>query len=228
MPVVSEWRYRLHSWGAWLVPGFCIALIALMWVAVARQVDYERAAAIAQREREQDNLARLFEEHVLGVLTTASATIREVETEYRRHGARLDLARYLRERPELHLVRNIGITDSSGLLVVNSVPLHKPTSVRDTENFQYHLNSTSRDIYISKPRLGVATAVWNIRISRRMNRADGALDGNITVGLDPGYFSRFYDQIALGPDSLVSLVGRDGTVRARRRMHKCSQSGCEI
>ena len=103
---LRRWQ-RLLSGRLLLVPAFCIALVALMWVALAYQTAHERDAQIRHREEENDNLARLFEEQVLGVLATASLTLREVELEYRRQGARLDLARYLHERPELQSFRNI-------------------------------------------------------------------------------------------------------------------------
>ncbi|OGT83672.1 MAG: hypothetical protein A3H91_10355 [Gammaproteobacteria bacterium RIFCSPLOWO2_02_FULL_61_13] len=49
-----------------------------------------------------------------------------------------------------------------------------------------------------------------------MNNADGSFGGYTVVGMDPQYFSRFYDEFNLGPDSVLTLIGRDGVIRARR------------
>lgn len=117
------WRQRLPSGTVLLVLAFCVGLVALMWAGLAYQTAHERDAQIEHREEEHDNLARLFEEHVLGVLASASVTLRDVELEYRRQGARLDLAKYLHDRPELRPYHNISVIDGDGDMVLNSAAL---------------------------------------------------------------------------------------------------------
>ena len=213
---LRRWR-SLLSGRLLLVPAFCIGLVALMWVGLFQQISFERDRAIERRYEEQDRFARLFEEHVLGVLTTAGVTLREVESAYRRRGAGLNLTRYLRERSDLlPYFRFVTVIDRDGYMVLNSGPFTKPLSVRETESFQYHLNNTTLELYVAKPRFGKASGKWTILVTRRMNRPDGSFGGNTTIGIDPAYFSSFYDEISLGSSSVVALTGRDGIVRARR------------
>jgi signal transduction histidine kinase len=199
------------------VLAFCAGLLALMWIGLAYQLSFERDYAIERRESENDNLARLFEEHVRRTLAAASVTLKQLETEYRQHGGRLNLARYFDDRrAELEPYSILSVIDEHGDLMLSTLPFARPQNLRNVENFQIHSRETSQDVFISKPRLGVVTGSPTIYLSRRMNKADGSFGGYTVVGMDAQYFSRFYDQIDLGPDSVVVLLGRDGVIRARR------------
>ena len=188
-----------------------------MWIAIAYQLSFERNYALELREAENDNLARLFEEHVQRTLAAPSVTLKQLEAEYRQHGKRLDLAQYWRDRlDELTSYSILSVVEEDGNLILASIPFVKPQNFRNVENFQFHMRDASPNVFIAKPRLGTVTGRPTIYLTRRMNKADGTFGGYTLVGIDPQYFSSFYDQIDLGPDSVVVLVGRDGVIRARR------------
>jgi PAS domain S-box-containing protein len=107
------------------------------------------------------------------------------------------------------------VVDEEGELLLNNVPFSKPQNVRHRENTQFHMRNATQDVFISKPRLGVVTGKQTMYLTRRMNKADGSFGGNTGVGMSPQYFSRFYNQIDLGRDAVVVLVGRDGVIRAQ-------------
>jgi len=200
-----------------IVLAFCAGLLALMWVGLVYQVSFERNDAVERRESENDNLARLFEEHVQRTLAAPGVTLKQLEAEYRQHGERLDLLRYWRDRrDELTSYSVLSVVDEDGNLVLASIPFVKPQNFRNVENFQFHMRDASPDIFIAKPRPGTVTGRPTIYITRRMNKADGTFGGYTLVGMDPQYFSSFYDEIDLGADSSVVLIGRDGVIRARR------------
>jgi hypothetical protein len=52
-------------------------------------------------------------------------------------------------------------------------------------------------------------------VTRRINRPDGSFAGVAYASVNTEYFSSFYRQVDLGRLGIVSLVGRDGIVRAR-------------
>jgi len=171
---------------------------------------------VAVAQQQTGNIARLFEEHVLRTLAAASVTLKQIETEYKRQGESLDLAQYLRDRqPELEPYTILSVVDEEGELLLNNVPFSKPQNVRHLENTQFHMRNATQDVFISKPRLGVVTGKQTMYLTRRMNKADGSFGGNTGVGMSPQYFSRFYNQIDLGRDAVVVLVGRDGVIRAQ-------------
>jgi signal transduction histidine kinase len=49
-----------------------------------------------------------------------------------------------------------------------------------------------------------------------VNKPNGDFGGIVVVSVDPSYFTEFYGQVDLGESSLITLVGRDGIVRARK------------
>lgn len=79
-------------------------------------------------------------------------------------------------------------------------------------------------MFIAKPRLGGVSRKPTIYLTRRMDKADGSFGGNTGAGLAPEYLSGFYNQIDLGPDAVVVLVGRDGVIRARQSMTEADMS----
>ena len=200
-----------------IVLAFCAGLVASMWVWTAYLVSFERDYAVERRESENDNLARLFEEHVQRALAAPGIALKQLEAEYRQHGERLDLVRYMRDRrDELTSYSVLSVVDQDGNLVLASIPFVKPQNFRNVENFQFHMRDASPDVFIAKPRSGTITGRPTIYLTRRMNKADGTFGGYTLVGMDPKYFSSFYDEIDLGADSTVVLIGRDGVIRARR------------
>ena len=210
-------RFALNSGVQLSMLVFCAGLLALMWIGLAYQLSFERDNAIERRATENQNLVRLFEEHVRRTLAAASVTLKQLETEYRQHGGQLNLARYFDDRrEELEPYTVLSVIDEHGDIKLSTLPLVGPRNLRMVENFQVHSRNASQDVFISKPRLGVVTGRSTIYLSRRMNNADGSFGGYTVAGMDPQYFSRFYDEINLDPDSVLKLVGRDGVIRARR------------
>ena len=177
---------------------FCAALLALMWVGLAYQISYERDRTIEQRETENDNLARLFEEHVRRTLAAASVTLKQLETEYRQHGERLDLAQYLRDRrDELTAYSVLSVVEEDGNLILASIPFVRPQNFRNVENFQFHMRDASPDVFIAKQRQGTITGRPTIYLTRRMNKADGTFGGYTLVGMATHYFPSFYNETDL-------------------------------
>ena len=192
----------------------CALFIATLWPSLWFRLSNERQRVIEAAQQQTGNIARLFEEHVLRTLAAAYVTLKQLESDYKRQGKSLDLARYLRDRqPELEPYTILSVVDEEGNLLLTNVPFSKPQNVRHLENTQFHMRNATQEVFISKPRLGVLTGRQTIFLTRRMNKADGSFGGNTGVGMNPQYFSRFYNQIDLGPDAVVLLVGRDGVIR---------------
>jgi two-component system sensor histidine kinase BarA len=57
---------------------------------------------------------------------------------------------------------------------------------------------------------------WTIPMARRLNLPDSSFNGALVAAIDPLVFSRIYDQVDLGRQGTISLVGFDGVIRARR------------
>ncbi len=199
------------------VVALCLALCAIVWALLPIQLSLERERIIDGKRQENGKLTRLFEEHVARTLRAAEVTLMEIVTEYRRTGAGFDLAAYAQNRgTELDPYNALSIVDEKGRRVLGNIPpLTERVDLSGTPDYEHHARHDTPRVFISTPRRGFLTGKWTLFVSQRVNRPDGSFGGYANVGIDPAYFSRIYDEIDLGTDSTVALVGRDGVIRAR-------------
>ncbi len=211
-----------------LVAVFGLALIAAAWLVVTHELSADRAAEIERIHRENGALARTFEEHVRRVILTADNALLQVKHEFEKHGAPTEQLRdFVRQAKNDPIISQIGVIDASGLLVVSAIPHDKVINIAKNPTFRVHAASPSVGLYIGKPIITQLAGTWSFYLTRRLNRPDGSFAGVVSVGLDPAYFSNFYDELEIGADRAVLLVGRDGIVRARR-FQKQSEVGQDI
>lgn len=194
---------------------FCLALIVGIWLVTEGLIAQERDRRIAEVQRQNANLARTLQEHAERTLTQvdelALAIVRRFEAEDRQ----LDLPRLVDTlRVNLAIVHDAAITDDRGTVILSSVPA-PAVSLADREHIQYHFRRDTQELYLGKPVLARRTGEWGWPVTRRANNPDGSLLGVVTVLLKPYYFSEFYEQLDLGRDASIALVGRDGVVRTR-------------
>src|SRR5450432_1233214 len=214
-PIGGSWRERYTVWA--LVIGFGLAVIALTWGVVLVKVASERELEIRMVVKENANLARAFEEHIVRTIKTVDQLASFLKYQYEKQGRKMDIAQYISEGMiATDIYNQLGVIDERGDYVLSNLPSFQPVNLAYREHFQVHVNQDSGLLFISKPVLGKASGKWSLNISRRVNKPDGSFGGVIVISVDPYYFSSFYKQVDLGAKGLISLVGRDGIVRARQ------------
>ncbi|NTV11017.1 MAG: two-component sensor histidine kinase [Zoogloea sp.] len=210
----AEARFRR---GYALIWGFAVLLLALTWFAVRYQTVTERELEIATVSRDNLNLARAFEEHTVRTLKSVDQTVLFLKYQYEKIGEKLDIRDHVREGMIINTLFNqIGVIDENGIYVLSSLPNHKPIDLSDREHFKVHRDTDSGQLFVSKPVLGRASGKWSLQLTRRINKPDGSFGGVVVISVDPFYFTRFYSDVDLGRGGVVTLVGTDGVVRARR------------
>lgn len=200
-----------------LVIVFSAFLLASIWGSFLYALNVERDLTLRTTIKENANLARAFEEHIVRTIRAVDQVVLFVKDQYERHGMALDLARYTAEgRISAELFNQLGIIDETGMLLMSNLTNFKPVNLADREHFRVHAAGDTKGLFVSKPVLGRASGKWSIQLTRRITKPDGSFGGVVVVSVDPFYFSNFYRQVDLGQRGMVTLVGTDGIVRARQ------------
>ncbi|PXW94009.1 signal transduction histidine kinase [Sphaerotilus hippei] len=201
-----------HSWPLICFSGF---LIVALWAVLLYQVRREADEAIRNAEVNLGNLTRAFSEHTARTLEGADQAIRFVRSEYADQGQSLDIGGYLKQKAIIdstfHLISIIG---PDGFVTKSSQPFQR-VDLRDREHFRIHAERAQDRLFVSKPVLGRVSGKWSIQLTRRISPPDGGFGGVVVLSLSPGYLTRFYRDVNLGPHGTITLVGYDGIVRAR-------------
>lgn len=212
-PVSAQGRLRLFLPIAALV----VALIVLVWAAVLYKARAEEELVIRSINTSNLNLARAFEEHTVRTIKSVDQALLFLKFQYEKLGDRVNISEYVREGMIISSIFNqLGVIDEHGTYTLSNLANHKTMDLSDREHFRVHKERDSNELFISKPVLGRASGKWSIQMTRRINKPDGSFGGVVVISVDPFYFSDFYSGVDLGKDGVVSLVGRDGIVRARR------------
>ena len=216
-------QYRYWKAMAWercdtrtLLSLFMAVLLAGLWSITLLQLQRAHDAAITDAGRDARSMARVFDEHAIRTIEAADQAVTYLRGRYQALGNRLDIVADLQQGLNPGPLYNLfTIVDERGDTVLSSRPF-KPTNLADREHIRVHMQRDSGELYISKPVLGRVSKKWSIQMTRRINHADGHFKGVVVVSMDPYYFTRLYDEVDLGANSSITLVGSDGVVRARR------------
>lgn len=198
----------------WVLTG---TLIALGWRNVEETVQEGRLREIAAAERDLANLTRLSQEHANRTLRSADQVIRFVQSRYLEIGNRLDLMDLTsRGVIDAEIFNQVGIIDANGIYALANLPIKSRLDLSDREHFRVHIERDTGELFVSKPVLGRASGKWSIQLTRRITRPNGEFAGVVVLSIDPGYFTRFYNELNLGNQGLAALYGLDGVARGRR------------
>jgi signal transduction histidine kinase len=212
-PLTAGRRVRLLAPIVLLV----LALLGLIWGAVLYKAEAEEKLVIRSVNTENLNLARAFEEHTIRTIKSVDQAVLFLKFQYEKYGDKVNVAEYVREGMIISSIFNqLGVIDEHGMYILSNLPSHKVMDLSDREHFRVHKEKDTNQLFISKPVLGRASGKWSIQMTRRINKPDGSFGGVVVISVDPYYFSDFYSGVELGQRGVVSLVGRDGIVRARR------------
>jgi diguanylate cyclase (GGDEF)-like protein/PAS domain S-box-containing protein len=206
--------HRTLCWSV-AAAAFAALLIALVWTVTFERVRYERQDAIDDALRENSNLTLALEEHTMRTLKGVEQALRYLKHEYQEEGRRFDLPGLI-ERGALgdSLFHFIGVVDARGRLVASSSPSARGR-FDDRDYFRAH-TATRSGIFIGRPISGRLTGRTSIPVSLRLDDRDGSFAGVVYVGIDPAYFTGFYQKSDLGENGVVTLVRTDGVTLARR------------
>lgn len=200
-----------------LIIALAVLLIALLWSAILLRAEREHEQVSETVRRDTMNLARAFEEHASRLLRSADQSASFLKFEYEKGGDRIDIDSYVHKGmvggPPFN---DLGVIDEYGILRHASASIAAGVDLSDQEYFRVHAAHDTNSLHVGKPLPGRAPGKWSLPLTRRIDKADGGFAGVALISLDPFSFTRLFRDVDLGREGVVTLVGLDGVVRARR------------
>lgn len=195
---------------------FAAAWVADVWWSINRQINDGQARALVSATQEAASFARVFEEHTARTIQSADQAVQFIKSEFREKGRALSLRQLVDDGVILDDIFNLyTVVGADGEILLSSAPF-KPMNLGDRAHFRVHQEQPQAGLFVSKPVLGRVSRKWSIQLTRRIEAAGGGFGGVIVVSMDPFYFTRLYESAKIGKHSVVTLIGEDGIVRARR------------
>jgi len=197
------------------IVGFCLGVIALIWVLSVERVEYERGEAVRDTIRRNANLVLGFEEYVVRIMKSVDQTVLLLKHQYERSGPRMQVSDVIPDgQLSDPLIATFAVLDEHGYVLFRkskSAPMEA-----DREYFQIHKQQNTDRVFIGAPMKSDLSGNWFIPVSRRINKPDGSFQGVAMVGIDAAYFMSVYPRINVGRDGMILLAGLDGVARALR------------
>jgi signal transduction histidine kinase len=198
----------------------CLAFIVIFWAALIFDLYQMKSTALTRAQDDAKNLAFTFQEGVKRAMDGIDQVMLAIISENDESGNTYRIPAWAVNAPLLAgIVLQISMIGPDGIEVASSTSPIKGIDLSDRLHFRYHLDPSASQPYISVPLIGRVSGKLSTQISRRMTRRDGGFGGVLVVSIDPFYFSRLFDHIALGQDTVLNLVGIDGVVHGRRSVN---------
>jgi hypothetical protein len=195
-----------------LFPLLALFLLAVIWgttfsVVRVKYSAAQHAAAVSTRE-----LLGTYEAQVVRALREIDLTLNLVKYWPERRAGQHTLAD-LEDKGLLpsDLLFVVSIADRDGAVVDSTRPPGK--HVADREAFRKQHDS---DVLVIGQLPRGPTGEAKLEFSRRLNDANGAFDGAVSVSVDVNYFVSGYEPAKLGEHGVLGLLGADGIFRVRR------------
>ena len=108
----------------------------------------------------------------------------------------------------------IQVFDAEGRLTIDASTLDPaPENRSDEDYFKVHRDQPDAGLYISRPMLH--RGAYAIVLSRRITGADGRFLGVVAGSIRFSYFHDLFGRLSLGPDDIITVLRRDGTIIMR-------------
>jgi diguanylate cyclase (GGDEF)-like protein/PAS domain S-box-containing protein len=220
----SAWRVRSVS--VLTACGLLLALtIALGTWAVLVEL---RNRALASAERELQNIVLVLAEQTDRAFQAIELVQKSVldhvrdaaiasDKDYARLLSGYDAHLMLRDKiAGLSYVDAVSIIDARGKLI-NFSRFWPPRGfdASDRSYFTALKSDPQLTSYVSEPVRNRANGSWTIFLARKVTARNGRFLGVVLGAVELAYFERYFESIALGPDSAIALFRSDGTLLAR-------------
>jgi len=185
-----------------------------MWAFVLDEIKHERTLTVQAARNNAMNLATAFEAHVLSTIRLMDIVLLDMREDVLEH---MDFGRHVDEELKAYggFIAQLAVIDRDGRLVFSNLgPSGKHVDLSDREHFRVHRDNPQEDrLFISKPVLGRVSKQWTIQFTRPIHQ-NGEFAGVLVLSIPTSFFADYYQQINVGPNGSIALVGTDRSLRA--------------
>jgi len=185
-----------------------------MWAFVLDEIKHERTLTVQAARNNAMNLATAFEAHVLSTIRLMDIVLLDMREDVLEH---MDFGRHVDEELKAYggFIAQLAVIDRDGRLVFSNLgPSGKHVDLSDREHFRVHRDDPQEDrLFISKPVLGRVSKQWTIQFTRPIHQ-NGEFAGVLVLSVPTSFFADYYQQIDVGPNGSIVLLGTDRSVRA--------------
>jgi diguanylate cyclase (GGDEF)-like protein/PAS domain S-box-containing protein len=180
-----------------------------------------RQGTIAYAQEETTNLARSLADDVAGDFGTLDTILIGLRERVQHDGTADDaldrLRALIRTRvAALPMLHSLLVLDSKGrLLASGDDVLPRGKSFANSPVFLHHRDSPSLDMFVGPPVHNILDGRWVIKLSRRVNHADGSFAGIVVACIATDFFQARFAAFDIGREGHIGLVNRDGIGVAR-------------
>lgn len=204
----------------WLRPDLAVLLfgffvLCAIWGGAYWQTERDRQATYAAIRHDGEILSRTFEEHVARILENFDQNLKNMKADYEENQAvTLYIQKVLQNYSRDPAINQASIIDSRGEAIAYILRGDPELFFNAAPYFLAQQNSAKDELYIGEPFVGRVSGKPTIALTRRIERLDGSFGGIAYLALDAAYLSSFYQEMALGEQYVIRIVGTDRTVRA--------------
>lgn len=212
----SRRPYALLSYGRGIV-AFAASIVLMTWLGTyyvsEREVENDTENAFSQAS----NLSRLYADTISRSLGSTDQYVRRIRKLMEEPG--FDLYAWARnsdfDAASGDIVQ-VGVTDSAGRVVASTMaPGPFTMDIAGRPDFQAQKAADADEVMISDPEYGVISKRTVVKISRRIQRADGSFGGIVMASVAPETLTKVFRQVDLGPTGAAMVTGPGDRILAR-------------
>ena len=194
-----------------------VTMIVAIWGGVYFLTNEAYDRAYEDGLRQGSNLAHIFEEYISRTIKGTDAELLVLRKLYQQDPAHFDLNHWIDSTTTRNnLTVHFSITGADEIIRLSSLgPVRSTVDISDREPFRAQRDSTTDELYISKPSIGLLSGKPSIQLTRRLSTPQGSFGGIIGTSLDIVELEKIYNSIDIGPGGIIALVGLDGIIRLR-------------
>lgn len=216
----AEANAKTHVLVGWLLTSMVLMLTLLGYFLHDR---YDQANTAAGTETR--NLAQLIESHLSNDFSRVDSALHYVAlgvTEADLHiprdaASHSALGRQLvNMQASFPLIRSLNIFDAQGDLIYASNPRAPLVNIADRSHFQYLRDNPKAEVAFSNAQISRTTGQWSLAQVRALRDAQGHFLGTVNAVTDIERIGELFNQINMGPGSLILLRRSDTSVLIQR------------